>query len=134
MWLGHALAEQGIGDVLSHIHMWIEREHLEHESDISLARRFLSNFFTIDIDFAAGWKFKPGHHAQRRRLATARWAKQHEKFAIFNGEGGRLDGIEIAKILAHIFDLNLCHILFRKMADDDEHHRANQCDEEGVAV
>ena len=35
----HALADQREADVLAHVHVRIEREQLEHEGDVALARR-----------------------------------------------------------------------------------------------
>ena len=32
---GHSLTDQRIGDVLAHIHVRVEGEHLEHESDVA---------------------------------------------------------------------------------------------------
>ncbi len=37
----HALADQGIGDVLAHVHMRVEREHLEDEGDVALLAGFM---------------------------------------------------------------------------------------------
>ena len=35
----HALADQREGDVPAHVHVRVEREHLEHEGDVALRRR-----------------------------------------------------------------------------------------------
>ena len=38
----HALADQRVRDVFAHVHMRIEREHLEHEGDVALAGGLLA--------------------------------------------------------------------------------------------
>src|SRR6056297_1084728 len=89
--------------------MRVEREHLEDEGDIALARRFLANLLAVDIDPPRSGQFQPRHHPQRRGLATARGPKQHEELAIFDGECRGLHGGEGPEILAQMVDCDLGH-------------------------
>ena len=70
-----------------HIHVRIEREHLEDEGDVALAGGLRADFLAVDVDLARGRQFQPGHHPQRRGLAAARGAEQHEELAVLDGEG-----------------------------------------------
>ena len=92
---------------LPHVQMRIEREHLEDEGDVALAGGFLADLFAVDQDLAAGGQFQPRDHAQRRGLAAARRAQQHEELAIPDGEGRPLHGGEIAEFLAQVADDDL---------------------------
>ena len=130
----HALDIQRVADVLAHIHMRIKREHLKHERNIALAARAFDRLLRRRYKSHLTWAVQARHHSQRRRFAAARGTEQHEELAVFNREAGRLHRIERPEILAHIFNTYLCHGLLRKMADDDEHHRANKGDNEGIAV
>jgi len=51
--------------------MWIEREHLEDECDVALARWLHAHLLAVNIDLPARRQLKTGHHAQCRRLAAA---------------------------------------------------------------
>ena len=75
---------------LPHIHMRIEREHLEDKGDVALRSWLLSNLFASDIDLARGGQLQAGDHPKRRGLAAATRPEQHEELAIFDFEGRRL--------------------------------------------
>ncbi|MCY1307851.1 hypothetical protein D9M70_578160 [compost metagenome] len=62
--------------------MRIERIGLEHHGDVAVLRRQLVDAFSGDADLARGDAFKPGDHAQKRRLAAAGWADEHHEFAV----------------------------------------------------
>jgi hypothetical protein len=107
----HALAHQRIADVAPHVHVRVEREHLEDEGDVALARGLAADLLAVDPDLARGRQFEPGDHPQRRRLAAARGAEEHEELPVGDGEGRALHGGEGAEFLAEVADGDLGHAL-----------------------
>ena len=68
-------------DVLRHGLVRIERVGLEHHGDVAVFRQDVGDVPVADQYAARGCGFKAGEDAQRRRLAGARGAEQHQKFA-----------------------------------------------------
>ena len=62
--------------------MRIERIVLEHHGDVAILRRHVVDDVAVDRDLAAGDFLEAGDHAQRRRLAAARWADQDDELVI----------------------------------------------------
>jgi hypothetical protein len=91
-------------DVLPHVHVRIEREELEHEGDVARRRALEGDVLAAQQDLAGGRQLQPGDHAQRRGLAAARRAEQHEELAVLDGEGGALHGDEVAEALVQLLE------------------------------
>ena len=72
---GMPWAAQRKADVPAHVHVRVEREQLEHEGDVALARRAEGDVLAVEADAARGRQLEPGDHPQRRRLAAARRAR-----------------------------------------------------------
>src|SRR4029079_8103910 len=106
---GHALAQQGEADIAPHIHMRIEREELEHESDVALRCALEGHILAAEIDAARCRELETGDHAQGRRLAAARGAKQAKEGAVGNGEARFPDRDELAEGLLQFFDTDFRH-------------------------
>ena len=104
-----ALAFQGEADISPDIHVRIEGEQLEHESDIARRCAVHRDVLAIEPDGAGRRQFKPRNHAQRRRLAAAGRTQQTEELAVLHREARSLDGMEIAEGFVERFDPDLCH-------------------------
>ena len=102
--LGTPWLTKRIGDVLAHVHVRVEGEHLEDHGDIALGGRLLADVLAVDQDLAGGRKLQPGDHAQGGGLAAARGAEEHEELAVLDGEGRAFDGGERAEFLAEVSD------------------------------
>ena len=89
--------------------MRVEREHLKHKGDVPLGGRQLADLFSIQVNLAGGRQLQPCNHSQGCGLAAARRPQQHKEFAILNGERAFLHRVEIAEILADVFDDYLRH-------------------------
>ena len=80
------LNRQRIGHVVEYVHMRPDGVALKHHADIALFRlheRFAAgNELIVDIHFARGRPFKPGHNAQHRRFAAAGGAQQGHEFSV----------------------------------------------------
>jgi len=50
----HALRDQREADVAPHVHVRIEREHLEHESDVARRRALEADILVAEEDLAGG--------------------------------------------------------------------------------
>ncbi len=74
------------GHVLADVHMRIERVGLEHHGDLALGRRERVDEPVADIDVARGRRVEPGDHPEKRRLAAAGRADQHQEFAVLDDE------------------------------------------------
>ena len=63
----------------------------------------------VDQDAAFARRVEPGDHAQRRRLAAARRAEQHDELARGGGEAGPVDGLGGAPVLADGVEAERAH-------------------------
>ena len=63
-------------------HVRVERVVLEHHGDVAVLRRHVVDDVAADRDLAAGDLLEPGDHAQRRALAAARRADQHDELLV----------------------------------------------------
>ena len=82
----HALALQRKADVARNIHVRIEREELEDESDVARGGAAEGDVLAIQQDSSLGRQLEAGDHPQGRRLAAARWPQHREKSAVRNRE------------------------------------------------
>ncbi|OQC72398.1 MAG: hypothetical protein BWX44_01738 [Spirochaetes bacterium ADurb.Bin001] len=64
--------------------MWKYSVILEHHGGIPLIGRYFIYEFPINVDIALILLVETGNGPQKRRLATARRAKQRKKLAFFN--------------------------------------------------
>ena len=55
-----------------------------------------------------GHLLEPGHHAQRRRLAAARRAEEHEQLAVGDVQRQVVDGGGVAEALGDAVEADLC--------------------------
>ena len=60
-------------------------------------------------DFAAADFFKPGDHAQRRRLAAAGRPDQRDEFAVGDFEIDAVHDLHVAVALDELFERDGCH-------------------------
>src|SRR5262249_28788140 len=77
-----------------------------------------------DIDIAAGLALQARHRSQRRGLAAARWAEQHQELAIADIEIELAQRDDIAEALGDLIDTNLSH---RKPRDDGRWTMDDDC-------
>ena len=95
--------------VLEDRHMRIERIILEDHRDVAVFRRQVVDDFTTDRDVAGGDLFQPRDHPQRRALAAAGRADQHDEFVVGNVEIDGADGLDIAKFLDDLVQRDFGH-------------------------
>ena len=129
-----ALALQRKADVRLDVHVRIESEELEDESDVPLGGAKEGHVLAVQKDAAFARQFEAGDHPQGRRLAAARRPQHDKEGALIDGEGRAIDGDEIAKSLAQLLDADLSHerASFGEMADNDEAERPGQDRDERV--
>ena len=89
--------------------MRIERIILEHHGDVALFGRHIVDDALADGDLAAGDAFEPGDHAQKRGLAAARRADQHDEFAIRDIDAHTMEDLGAAIGLARVTNLDFGH-------------------------
>src|SRR3982074_784991 len=130
----HPLALERERDVLTHLHVRVQREQLEHEADISLRGSLVGYILAVEQDLALGRQLKTGDHSQGGGLAAARGAEQHEEFPIAYGKAGFAHGPEVAEGLLDALQFDLGHALLREVTRDDERHAAGHNDQERVRV
>src|SRR5258705_1836582 len=130
----HPLALEWECDVLTHLHVRVQREQLEHEANISLGGSLVGHILAVEQDLTLGRQLKTGDHSQGGGLAAARGAEQHEEFPVAYGKAGFAHGHEIAETLLDALQVDLGHALLREVTRDDERHAASQDDQERVRV
>jgi len=64
--------------------MRIERIGLKHHRNVAILGGEFIDAFAADLHLSGSDIFKPGDHAQKRGLAAARRANQHDKFPVFD--------------------------------------------------
>ena len=80
-------------------HVRIQRVRLEHHRDVAVLRRHHRDVAVADEHVAGVDRLEAGEHPQRRRLAAARWADQHEELAVFDLEVERVHGGTIEAVV-----------------------------------
>ena len=97
------------GDVLEGGQVRIEREQLEHEGDVALARRQILHRLPVDGDVAGVDRLEPGDGAQRRGLAATGGAEQHHELAVGDLEVQLADDVVRAEILLDVAEPDRRH-------------------------
>ena len=97
--LGKALEPQPERHVLEHGHVRVERVVLEHHGDVAVFRRHVVDDVAADEDLAVGDVLETRDHAQRRRLAAARWPHQHHELVVGDVEVDASHGLDLVVAL-----------------------------------
>src|SRR5262249_24020748 len=97
------------GDVVVGRQVRIEREELEHEGDVPVRGLPVLHRLSVDEDLAAVDRLQPRDGPQRRRLATARGAEQHEELPGANGEAELANDIVVAEGLLDVPERDVGH-------------------------
>ena len=84
--LGHLPIAQPEGEIVVDAHVLVERVVLEHHRDVAVLGRQVVDHALADRDGAGADLLEPGDHAQRRRLAAARWPDQHHELLVLDHE------------------------------------------------
>ena len=119
-----ALGDLGVGDptdlrlqrefeILADGVARIERILLQHQSHVALGRAPIGNIDAVDEHLARGRLLEPGDQAQRRRLAGAGLAEQHEELAVGDVEIEVLQRGVAAEGLGDVLELDVGHDLVR---------------------
>ena len=88
----HVLHAQAELDVLRHGLVRKQRVALEHHAEPAVARLEVVDHAAVDPDLARGRILEAGDHAQRRGLAAAGGADEHDELAVLDREVDVLDG------------------------------------------
>ncbi len=86
-------------DVARDVHVREQRIGLEDHADVALVRGLVSDILSVDGDAARGRAFEARDHAQRRRLAAARWAQERDELTTFRGQLEILHGRHVTEPL-----------------------------------
>ena len=105
----HALALQRKADILRDIHVRIEREKLEDESDVAGRGTAERHVLPVEQNLPLGRQLKARDHAQRGRLAAAGGPQHRKEGAVVDSEVRALHGRELIERFAQAFDADLCH-------------------------
>ena len=98
---------QRVADVLGDRHVRVERVGLEDHRHVAVLRQHVGDVALADQHAAGGDGFEAGDHAQRRGLAAAGGAEQHEELAVGDGEVEALDHLDGAEGLADVGERHL---------------------------
>ena len=72
-------------------HVRIQRVALEHHRDVAIAGLEPRDVALADQDRAGSGLLQPGDQPQQCALTAARWADQHQQFAVADSERGVVD-------------------------------------------
>ena len=89
--------------------MRVEREGLEHQGDVAVGRLQVLHRLAVDQDVALVDRLQAGDGAQRRRLAAARLAEQHDELVVLDLQVQVLDDLDGAEIFLDAAKLDLGH-------------------------
>jgi hypothetical protein len=89
--------------------MRIERVGLEHHRDAALGGGERVDELAGDMDVAARRAVETGDHAQKRRLAAARRADEHNEFAVLDAQVDIVEHRRRAKALVEVLDPQVGH-------------------------
>ena len=107
--LGEFAQLQAEGHVVEGRHVRIERVVLEHHGDVAVLRRQIVDHLAADADVAGGDFLQPRDHPQRRRLAAARRADQHDELVVRDVQIDRTDGFDVAVLLHDLTQRDFSH-------------------------
>ena len=111
--LRHAAEFQAKGHVLVDRHVRVQGVVLEDHGDVAVLGRDIVDDAFADADGAAGDLLQPGDHAQRRGLAAAGGADQHDEFPVGDVQVDGIDGFDAAGIdFADIVQFDYSHSSF----------------------
>ena len=110
LFLGEFAQFQPERHVLEHRHMRVERVILEHHRDVAILRRPVVDDLAADIDVAGGDFLEARDHAQRRRLAAAGRADQHDELVIGNVEVDAAHDFDVIEALDHVTQRDFRHV------------------------
>ncbi len=86
----------------------IQRVALEDHRDVAVLGVDVVDDAVTDGDGALAQLLEPGHQAQRRGLAAARRAEQHEQLAVGHVQRQVVDGGGVAEALGDAVEADLC--------------------------
>ena len=111
--VGHAakLRLQREFEVLAHRVARVERILLQHQRHVALGSAPVGDVDAVDEDLAGGRLLQSGDQAQRRRLAGAGLAEQHEELAVGDVEVEVLQRGVAAEVLGDVLELDVGHDL-----------------------
>ncbi len=107
--LRHALRGQWIADVLTHVHVRVEREELEDKGDVACRGATVGDVLIAEQNTSRSRQFQAGDHSQGRGLAAAGRTEQAEERAVRYGEARILHRNEVAEGFLQMFDLDFRH-------------------------
>ena len=109
--VGHAadLRLQREFEVLAHRVARIERILLQHQRHVALGRAPVGDVDAVDEYLALGRLLQAGDQAQRRRLAGAGLAEQHEELAVGDVEIEPVKRRVAAECLRDVLELDMGH-------------------------
>ena len=116
--LAHALVHHGLallrgaqrkGDVLVGGEVRIQREQLEHESDIAVGGLPGLHRLPVDQNLAAVDVFETGDGSQRSGLAAPRRPQQHEKLPVPDLQVELADDVVVAEVFLDVFERDVGH-------------------------
>ncbi len=82
----HFLHPQAEGDIVEDLHMWEEREVLEHKAEAAPVRRNALQRLVVPKDPASVRKLEAGDHFQQGALTAATRTQHAQDFAPINFE------------------------------------------------
>ena len=108
--LRHLAQPQPEPDVVRDGEVRVERVVLEHHRDVPVLRREVVHDAIADRHRPVGDVLEPRDHPQRRRLAAARRADEHEELAVLDVQREVLHGVHVALVdLVDFLQLNVSH-------------------------
>ena len=110
---------EGEGHVFIHCHVRVQGVVLEDHRDVAVLGSHVVHQLAVDVQLAVGDLLESGDHAQRRGLAAAGGADQHDEFLVGDIQVERLDSdnalvgdLEIDFLLLRFVGLFLALLLF----------------------
>ena len=109
--LGELAQLQPERHVLERRHVRVKRVILKHHGDVAVFRRQVVDDLAADIDVARGDFLEARDHAQRGRLAAARWADQHDEFVVGDIEIDAAHRLDVVVALGHLTQCDFGHLV-----------------------
>ena len=101
------------GQVVVHAQVRVERVLLEHEGHVAQGRGEGGDVAPADVHLAGVGPFEPGDEPQRRRLAGAARAEQHNELAAGDVEVEAAHGLHVAKTFSDADEPQVSHVALR---------------------